>query len=148
MTREGGRWPELLLVFLLVTPSLEQHVELEHHRAIPPGGSESTHIVASLLTLIALLVSFSFSLIWLALLRVEGLPAFAEDFADLACHTIRDQRDGRVITSKVVHTEADARVLLPHIFALLIGEEHIGGKTTFGRVGICGHDASAEDSVN
>ena len=34
------------------------------------------------------------------------------------------------------HTEADAGVLLSHIVTLLIGEEHIGGQTTLGRVGV------------
>jgi hypothetical protein len=33
-------------------------------------------------------------------------------------------------------TEADARVLDAHILTLLIGEEHVGRETTFGRVGI------------
>lgn len=33
-------------------------------------------------------------------------------------------------------TEGDTRVLLPHILTLLVGEEHVGGKTTLGRIGI------------
>ena len=34
------------------------------------------------------------------------------------------------------HTEADAGVLLSHIVTLLIGEEHVGGQATLGRVGV------------
>ncbi len=37
-----------------------------------------------------------------------------------------------------MHTEADSRVLLPHVVTLLIGEEHVGGQATLGRVGVWG----------
>ena len=104
--------------------------------------SEGTHIVASLFTLVALLVGLGFGLIWLALLRVEGLPAFTEDLADLACNA--QAISEKVESLPAEHTKADARVLLPHVFALLVGEEHIGGKTTFGRVGIYCHGVSEE----
>ena len=43
-----------------------------------------TYIVGSLLVLVALLVLLCLGLIRGALLVVEGLPALAEDFADLA----------------------------------------------------------------
>lgn len=33
-------------------------------------------------------------------------------------------------------TKADARVLLSDIVALLVGEEHVSGQTTLGRIGI------------
>ena len=36
-----------------------------------------------------------------------------------------------------VHTEADARVLFTDILTLVVGEEHVGRKTTLGRVGVC-----------
>jgi len=36
-----------------------------------------------------------------------------------------------------LRTEADARVLLTNVLALLIGEEHVGREATLGRVGIC-----------
>lgn len=36
----------------------------------------------------------------------------------------------------MVSTKANSRVLLPHVVALLIGKEHVGRKTTLGRVGI------------
>jgi hypothetical protein len=36
----------------------------------------------------------------------------------------------------VGHTEADTRVLITNILTLLICEEHVGGETTLGRVGI------------
>jgi hypothetical protein len=36
-----------------------------------------------------------------------------------------------------VHTEGDARVLFTNILTLVIGEEHVGRKTTLGRVGVC-----------
>jgi hypothetical protein len=35
-----------------------------------------------------------------------------------------------------VHTEADARVLFTNILTLVVGEEHVGRKTTLGRVGV------------
>ena len=44
-----------------------------------------THVVASFLTLIALLVVLGFCLIGSALLSIECLPAFSEHLADLAC---------------------------------------------------------------
>jgi hypothetical protein len=34
-------------------------------------------------------------------------------------------------------TELDAGVLLADLVALLVGEEHVGGETTLGRVGVC-----------
>lgn len=34
----------------------------------------------------------------------------------------------------MVRTKANSRVLLPHVVALLVGEEHVGRKTTLGRV--------------
>ena len=34
-------------------------------------------------------------------------------------------------------TEADAWILLSHIVPLLVGEEHVGGQATLGRVGVC-----------
>jgi len=36
-----------------------------------------------------------------------------------------------------VHTEADARVLFTNILTLVVGEEHVGRKTTLGCVGVC-----------
>jgi hypothetical protein len=35
-----------------------------------------------------------------------------------------------------VHTEGDAGVLFTNILTLVVGEEHVGRKTTFGRVGV------------
>ena len=37
---------------------------------------------------------------------------------------------------ETVHTKGNSRVLLPHIVALLIGEEHVGRQTTLGRIGV------------
>jgi hypothetical protein len=34
-------------------------------------------------------------------------------------------------------TELDARVLLADLVALVVGKEHVGRKTTLGRVGVC-----------
>lgn len=34
-------------------------------------------------------------------------------------------------------TEADARVLLADVLALLVGEEHVGRETPLGSVGVC-----------
>lgn len=36
------------------------------------------------------------------------------------------------------HTELDTGVVLTDLLALLVGEEHVCGKTTLGRVGVCG----------
>ena len=44
----------------------------------------STHIVASLLRLVALLVLLGLLLVWLTLLIVECLPSLTEDLANLA----------------------------------------------------------------
>lgn len=38
---------------------------------------------------------------------------------------------------KGLHTEADTRVFLAHVLALLVGEEHVGGQATLGGVGVC-----------
>jgi len=35
-----------------------------------------------------------------------------------------------------MHTEADAWVLLTNVLTLLVGEEHVGRKTTLRRVGV------------
>jgi hypothetical protein len=34
-------------------------------------------------------------------------------------------------------TELDSGVLLADLVALLVGEEHVGGETALGRVGVC-----------
>lgn len=38
--------------------------------------------------------------------------------------------------SNVQLTELDAGVLLANLLALLVGEEHVGGETTLGGVGV------------
>ena len=38
---------------------------------------------------------------------------------------------------RLAHTEFDAGVLLADLVALLVGEKHVGGETTLGRVGVC-----------
>jgi hypothetical protein len=35
------------------------------------------------------------------------------------------------------HTERDSGILLAHVVALLLGEEHVGGETTLRRVWVC-----------
>lgn len=47
--------------------------------------TENTHVVARLLVLVAFLIVLGLGLIWNTLLRVESLPALAENFADLTC---------------------------------------------------------------
>jgi len=71
-------------------------------------------IVTSLLILITLLVLGGLGLVWGTLLVVQGLPSLTKDLADL--------------------TEADSRVLITNVLALLVGEEHVSGETTLGRV--------------
>ena len=45
----------------------------------------------------------------------------------------------------MTRTEADAGVLLSHIVTLLVGEEHVGGQATLGRVGVWkGHLVSVQ----
>ena len=34
------------------------------------------------------------------------------------------------------HTEANARILITDILPLFVGEEHVGGETALGRVGV------------
>jgi hypothetical protein len=34
-------------------------------------------------------------------------------------------------------TESDTWLLLSYVLALLVGEEHVGGKTTLGGIGVC-----------
>jgi len=45
-------------------------------------------------------------------------------------------------------TELDPRVVLADLVALLVGEEHVGGETALGGVGVCWTSRSAEDLFN
>jgi hypothetical protein len=45
-------------------------------------------------------------------------------------------------------TERDSRVLVPDVIALLVGEEHVRGKTTLGGVGICRIEVSDTLTTN
>jgi len=73
-------------------------------------------IVACLLILISLLVLCSLGFIGSSLLSIECLPSFTKDLANLA--------------------KGDTWVLVTDILTLLVGEEHVGGKTTLWRVGV------------
>jgi hypothetical protein len=73
-------------------------------------------VVSLLLILVSLLVDGSLGLVRSTLLLVEGLPSLTEELADLA--------------------ERDTGVLLTDVLTLLVGEEHVGGKTTLGGVGV------------
>jgi hypothetical protein len=75
-----------------------------------------SYVVGGLLILISLLVGSSLGLVGSTLLVVESLPALAEKLADL--------------------TEGDATVLLANVLTLLVGEEHVGGETALGCVGV------------
>ena len=96
----------------------------------------STYVVGRLFILIALLVLSSLGLVWSTLLVVQRLPSLAEDLANLACvdavSVCSTETEGFIAS----HTEANTRVLVPNILTLLVGEEHVGGETTLGRVGI------------
>jgi len=72
--------------------------------------------VGGLLLLVTLLVGLGLGIVRLLLLVVEGLPLLAELLADLA--------------------ELDTGVVLADLVTLLVGEEHVGGKTTLGLVGV------------
>lgn len=94
-----------------------------------------TYLVSGLLFLVALLVSSSLGLVRLALLLVQGLPLLTEKLADLTCEWLGkgiEMSKGRKLT------ELDAGVVLTDLVTLVVGEEHVCGKTTLGRVGVCG----------
>jgi len=74
----------------------------------------SVSIVSSLLILVTLLVLGSLGLVWGTLLVVQSLPSLTKNLADL--------------------TEADSRVFITDVLALLVSKEHVGGQTTLGRV--------------
>jgi hypothetical protein len=73
-------------------------------------------VVSLLLILVSLLVGSGLGLVRSTLLLVESLPSLTEELADL--------------------TERDTRVLLTDVLTLLVGEEHVGGETTLGGVGV------------
>ncbi len=75
-----------------------------------------SYIIGLLLVLIPLLIGSSLGLVGRALLVAESLPPLTEDLADLA--------------------ESHTRVLLTDVVTLLVGEEHVGGEATLGRVGV------------
>ena len=45
-------------------------------------------------------------------------------------------------------TEADARVLLADLVAVVVGEEHVGRETTLGGVGVCDESAHVHVCVD
>lgn len=89
--------------------------------------------VGGLLLLVALLVSGSLSIVGLAVSLAQSLPLVTELLANLTCRGVRYVQQSRERDSL---TEADAGVLLANLVAVVIGEEHIGGETTLGRVGV------------
>ena len=82
------------------------------------------------------------------MLVVESLPSLTKDLANLTCGcACKSAWFNRVSEMERGHTEGDARVLFTDILALLVGEEHVCGKTTLGGVGICdGESAMAPAS--
>ena len=94
---------------------------------------EKSYVVLSLFVLIALLVIGSLLLVWLSLLLSQGLPSITEDLADLAYKGI----SGCSPRVRLDHlTKADAWVLITDILTLLVGKEHVCGKTTLWSIGI------------
>lgn len=94
-------------------------------------------LVGSLLLLVALLVGGGLLLVGGALGFGEGLPALAENLADLACGALvlaRCVKRKRV--EGEVRTKLQVRVIRPNLVALLIGKEHVGGEAALGRVGV------------
>ena len=89
--------------------------------------------VGGLLLFVALLVSGSFVVVGLALRLAQSLPLVTKLLANLACRDVRYVRRSWRINSP---TEADAGVLLANLVAVVIGEEHVGGQTALGRVGV------------
>jgi hypothetical protein len=99
------------------TPHLPRPIRLissVHHWRHAPVVS---YVVGLLLILVSLLIGSGLGLVGSALLVVEGLPALTEELANLA--------------------EGDARVFLTDVLTLLVGEEHVGGETALGCVGVC-----------
>lgn len=98
---------------------------------------KNTYVVGGLFIFISLLVCCGLGLIWTTLLIVQGLPSLTEHLSDLAwrdCQTWEvdlRERKGKEIT------ESDARVFLADIVTLFVGEEHVGGETTLGGIGVC-----------
>lgn len=86
-----------------------------------------SYVIRLLLIFVPLLVGGGLGLVRCALLVAESLPPLTEDLADLA--------------------ERDAGVLLTDIVTLLVRKEHVGGKTTLGRVGICIDVSKEQDNT-
>jgi hypothetical protein len=93
------------------------------------------YLVDGLLLLVSLLVRGSLGIVWLALLLVQGLPLLSEQLSDLACAWLEMRLK---VIAQCELTELDAWVVLADLVTLLVGEEHVCGKTTLGRVGIYG----------
>ena len=89
--------------------------------------------VGGFLLFVALLVSGSLSIVGLAVGLAQSLPLVTELLANLACGGVRSVQWSWGINSL---TEADAGVLLADLIAVVIGEEHVSGQTTLGRVGV------------
>jgi hypothetical protein len=71
------------------------------------------------------------------LLLAQGLPPLSEDLANLACtRRARSAFVSRPGGQPGALTKGDAFVLSSDIITLLVGKEHVGGKTTLGCVGI------------
>jgi hypothetical protein len=93
------------------------------------------YLVGSLLFLVPLLVSGGLGIVWLALLLVQGLPLLSEKLADLAYAWLEMWF---MLVELYRLTELDAGVVLADLVTLIVGEEHVSGKTTLGGVGVYG----------
>ena len=104
--------------------------------AIPPFsiGSCTYSIVLGLLLFVALLVSGSLGVVGLALSLGQGLPLVTEHLADLAC--CEGQPVAMSQRTACNLTKGDTGVLLANLVTVLVGEEHVGGQTALGRVGV------------
>jgi hypothetical protein len=94
--------------------------------------------IGSLLLLVPLLVSGGLGLIRSTLLVGERLPLLAEELANLAWMKMKLSAGVLKLRGGAVElTELDAGVVLANLLALVVGEEHVGGETALGSIGVC-----------
>lgn len=106
--------------------------------------ADATYLILGLLGFISFLIVCGAFLVGSTLTLVQRLPACTQDLADLAYSMISDERH-EVMNMR--RTKADTGVFVADILTLFIGEEHVGGKTTLGGIGICGHSVSSRNQA-
>jgi hypothetical protein len=98
-------------------------------------GTSTYSQILSLLGLVAFLVDLGLVLVFLLVLVGEFLPPLTQELANLACIMVSFDDSEKWCSLKPL-TELDAGVFLANLVAVVIGEEHVGRKTTLGGVGV------------